>query len=500
MINEVIPELLQPASVMAILGGALIGVVIGSLPGLSATMALALLIPVTFLMDPIPGIILLASVYTGGVYGGTISSILLYAPGTPANAASSLDGYPMTRQGHGLRAIIIASVASVSGGLISGLALILFAPMLARVSLTFGPQEYFWVAMFGLTVIGGLAGSSLAKGLLAALLGLSISIIGIDTQSGNHRLTFGVDGLRAGVEMIPAMIGLFAVAQLLVLLREPSTKTQEIPRQETKLRKAVPGVRDWLRLSPTIGKSSILGTGVGILPGAGGDIASWISYNEAKRSSKRPEKFGKGVPEGVAAPEAANNAVVGGALIPTLTLGIPGSAATAVLLGGLIMKGLVPGHQLFTTHATETYSIIAGFMLATVAMGVIGIALARVVVRVVDAPPAVLAVAIMALSVLGSYSIRNNMFDVGVMLVFGLLGYGLRLVHINPAPVILGLILGPIAEHGFRQSQTIAGDDSVWLMFLERPISLTLILLIVVTIILSIIQKKRSDKRQSAAA
>lgn len=495
MITDVLYELVQPATIGAIIFGTFLGTIIGVLPGLSATMALALLIPVTFMMDPIPGIILLVAVYTSGVYGGTISAILLYAPGTPSNAATSLDGYPMTRQGLGYKAIVIATVSSVIGGIIGGIFLISVGPGVARVSLAFGPQEYFLIAIFGLTIIGGLAGNSLLRGILAALFGLSVSIVGIDSQSGNSRLTFGTQELHSGLEMIPAMIGLFAVAQIIVLVGEPKNTEKTIPKQNTKFKAAMPSWREWRAMSPTIGKSSVIGSGVGILPGAGGDIASWIAYNEAKRSSKRPELFGKGAPEGVAAPESANNAVVGGALIPTLTLGIPGSAATAVLLGGLIMKGLVPGHQLFSTQAVETYSIIGGFMIATVLMGVVGIVLARYMVRVADAPVGLLAIVIMVLSVLGSFAIRNSMFDVFVMLCFAGVGYALRAMQVNAAPVILGIILGPIAEHGYRQSQTIAGDENFWLSLWDRPISVTLIVLIILAVLVTFLQQRKINKR-----
>ena len=500
MISEIIAGLIQPASLLAIVAGTFIGVVVGSLPGLSATMAIALLIPVTFAMDPVPGIILLTTVYTAGVYGGSIAAILLYTPGTPANAATSLDGYPLTRQGKGYRAIIIATISSVVGGVISGIALMLFAPLLGRLSLTFGPQEYFWVAIFGLTIIGGLAGKSLLKGILAALLGLGLATVGIDNQSGNQRFTFGVDGFQSGVQMIPAMIGLFAMAQMIVLLREPGKADAEIPMQETNLRKSMLSIGEWVRLTPTLLKSSVMGTGIGILPGAGGDIASWISYNEAKRSSRTPEKFGTGHLPGIVAPEAANNAVTGGALIPTLTLGIPGSTATAVLLGGLIMKGMVPGHELFTIRAVETYSIIIGFIIGTIVMGFIGVVIARYLVRVADAPPAVLVAVITALSVLGAYSIRNSMFDVWIMLLFGLIGYGLRLLDINAAPVILGLILGPIAERGLRQSKTIAGDTNVWASFLNRPISLVLMALIVLSVVGPMIQARRREAKLARRA
>lgn len=500
MFIEVINEVLQPASLLAIVAGTVIGVVIGGLPGLSATMAIALLIPVTFLMDPIPGLILLVTVYTAGVYGGSISAILLYTPGTPANAATSLDGYPLTRQGKGYRAIIIATIASMSGGVISAIALILFAPLLAQISIVFGPQEYFWVALFGLTVIGGLAGNSLLKGIIAALLGLALSFVGIDNMVGTQRLTFDVQGLQSGVQMIPAMIGLFAVAQLIVLLQNPADSGKDIPKQETSLRKSNLSFKDWLRITPTIVKSGFIGTGVGILPGAGGDIASWISYNEAKRASKTPEKFGTGHYPAIAASESANNAVVGGALIPTLTLGIPGSTATAILLGGLIMKGLVPGHELFTRNAVETYSIIAGFIIGTILMGIVGLAVARYVVKVADAPVGVLVAVIIALSVLGSFAIRNSMFDVVVMLVFGLVGYGLRVLNISAAPVILGLILGPIAERGFRQTLTIVGDNNIWLSFLTRPVSVILICMIIFTLVWPMITKMRKSARAKRVA
>ncbi|WP_120003325.1 tripartite tricarboxylate transporter permease [Nesterenkonia muleiensis] len=491
---DVITELLQPVALLSLVLGTLAGLVIGAIPGLSVTMAIALLIPVTFTMDTVPGLVLLISVYVAGVYGGSVAAILLRTPGTPAAAATAMDGYPMTQQGKGAKAIRIATVGSVVGGLFSGLVLIVAAPLLSRVSLMFGAAEYFLIAVFALVAIGGLAGGSFLLGVAAALIGLLIGVIGMDTQTGVTRYTGGMQDLQSGIQLIPAMIGLFSISQVFRMMYQD---------RQQKLASTDRGTGDFSsgefrKLVPTFAKSSTIGVFVGVLPGAGENIGAWMAYNEARRSSKDKSKFGKGAIEGVAAPETANNSVVGAALIPTLTLGVPGSAATAVLLGGLIIQGMAPGHELFTRYATETYSMISAYMVATVLMGAIGLLLVPYVVRLTTLPPRLVALVIMVLAVVGTYSFRNSYFDVIVMVIFGVFGWFIERVGINPAPVILGMILGPMAESGFRRSLVMAGDQNLAIFYLSDPLRIALISMILIVCLVPLLRilRARGQKRR----
>ncbi len=497
---EVIRNLFLIETILALIIGVIAGMIVGSLPGLSATMAIALLIPLTFGMAPVTGLVLLVSVYTAGVYGGSITAILLQTPGTPSSAATAIDGYQLTRQGKGAKAIGIATISSVTGGVLSGIALLFLAPPLASFSLKFSAPEYFLIAVFGLTIVGGLAGKSMSKGIAGAVFGLMIGCVGVDMLTGYPRFTFGQASLEGGISLIPAMIGLFSISQVMMLAEERGKKKTKVSIGEMS-GEVLPTRKEFRSIVKTLIRSSGIGILVGILPGAGGDIGSWIGYNDAKRSSKNKEKFGKGALEGVAAPESANNAVVGGALIPTLTLGIPGSAATAILLGGLYMQGFIPGHELFTVHAATTYSMIFGFIIATVLMGVIGLLTAKHFAKVAKVPNGILAPIIVALSVIGSYAINNNIFDVWVMLAFGIIGYFMRKTGFHPAPVILGMILGPIAEQGLRQSFLMT-SDSMFTYYFTRPISVVLIILTFVTLfgptLIKWIKKKRNNVTSAA--
>jgi putative tricarboxylic transport membrane protein len=357
-IISVLSELMSVQFLISLLVGVIGGIIIGALPGLSASMGIALLIPITFGMNPVAALTMLAAIYTSAIYGGSISAILIHTPGTPASAATALDGYQMTMQGKGLKALGTSTISSVIGGVFSAICLLLLAPPLARVSLKFSSPEYFLIAIFGLTVIGSLAKDSIIKGLAAGVFGLLLSTVGVDALSGYPRYTFGISALESGISFVPAMIGLFSLSQVMI----------QVEKMNEKNEKLIGDLRGsfWLTweefksIWKTILRSSIIGVIIGILPGAGGDIASWVSYNEAKRFSKTPEKFGKGHIEGIAASEAANNAVAGGALIPLLTLGVPGSSTTAIMLGGLLIQGLQPGHELFTKYAKITYAVILG--------------------------------------------------------------------------------------------------------------------------------------------
>ncbi|SEA35352.1 putative tricarboxylic transport membrane protein [Thalassobacillus cyri] len=487
ILGQVIQNLLSFQTILALFLGVFGGIIIGALPGLSATMAVALLVPVTFGMEPVAGLTMLTAIYTSALYGGSISAILIHTPGTPASAASSLDGYQMTLKGQGAKAIGMATISSMIGGTVSALALLFLAPPLSKISLAFSAPEYFLIAVFGLTIIGSLAAKSMVKGLAAGVIGLLIGAIGVDILTGYPRFTFGSMSLESGIALVPAMIGLFSLSQVMIQAENRGKKRKKISA-DAMSGKVLPNKKEFKTVWVSILRSSGIGTFVGMLPGAGGDIGSWVGYNEAKRFSKNKEKFGTGYIEGVAAPESANNAVTGGALIPLLTLGIPGSSTTAVLLGGLMIQGLVPGHELFTTHANITYSVIFGFIIASLLLGVIGLLGARFFVKISGVSEKLLAPIIIGLCVVGSYAINNNIFDVWVMVVFGVIGYFMRKTGFHPAPVILGMILGPIAENGLRQSMLMAKTDLLTYYF-TRPISVVLIALTVISLFSPLVMK-----------
>ncbi len=471
-----IMSLLNPAVLFSITAGTLVGIIVGAMPGLTATMAVALLIPVTFGMDPLVGLALMGGVYSGGMYGGAISSILLSTPGTPAAAATAFDGYPLTRQGKGGVALTVATWASFWGGILSTIALLLMAPALAKFSLRFGPPEYFVLSIMGLSSIVTLTKGSMVKGLMSGFLGLIIATVGMDPLSGFMRFTFGSMDLFDGVPFMPALIGLFSVSQILDLTAEShivedlSETISSIKR--SKLPKG---------LGPTIAKGGVIGTIVGMLPGAGATIAAFISYNFAKQSSKDSDTFGKGNPKGVAASESANNGCVGGSLIPLLTLGIPGNSVAAALMGGLMIQGLIPGPELFSKYGVLTYGFILSLFLANIIFLVMGIYLAPYFARVTSTPNALLIPGIAILSVIGSYAMNNNLFDVWLMIGFGISGYFLEKGGFSTGALVLGLILGPIAELGFGQSLIMSAGSP--LIFFERPLC---ILLWVITLLLMI--------------
>lgn len=467
---------------LALFLGLVVSIVMGALPGLSASMAVALLIPVTFGMSPVAGLVMLTGVYTGAVYGGSITAILLHTPGTPASAATAIDGYEMAKRGEGFKAIGIATISSVISGVISGLALLFLAPPLAQISLKFGPLEYFFMALFGLTIIASLAGDSMAKGLMGGLFGLFIGMIGLDSMSGVPRFTFGFLSLEGGISMVPAMIGMFSVSQVMIMTEDIiKGKSNIIESSENLLQgKFLPTRKEFRKLTPTILKSSIMGIFIGILPGAGADIGSWVAYNEAKRSSKAPEMFGKGAMEGIAASESANNAVTGGALIPLLTLGIPGSSVAAILLGGLLIQGLVPGHELFSVYAEVTYSVMFGFLLANILMGFVGYVISKQAVKISKVPMTILAPMIVALSIVGSYAIQNSMFDVYVMIAFGFLGYFMRKGGFGTAPTILGVILAGLLESNYRRALVLS-QGSMMSYFFSRLIAMVLATLVLIS-------------------
>ena len=441
--------------------GTVAGMVVGSLPGLTATMAVALLVPFTYTMSPVAGLVSLGAIYMGCIYGGCFSAILINTPGTPSSIGTTFDGYPLARQGRGEEAIISATVGSAVGGLIGVLALIFLSPPLAKIALSFGPAEYFWVGIFGLTIISSLAAGSFFKGITGAAFGVLISTVGIAPIGGDVRFTFGETSLQGGFNLIVLLIGLFCVPELLSMVFKGVKNHKAI---EYKRKKGALWETTRIILSKPINliRSSIIGTIIGILPGAGGNIANLVAYNEARRSSKEPETFGKGNIDGVVATESANNATVGGGMIPLVTLGIPGTPPDAIIYGVLMMQGLRPGPELFAERADITYTFMLALGLSAIVMIPVGLYGGRLLSRFVGTlHPKYLVPGIGILTIIGSYAIRSNYTDVIMMLVFGVIGFGLRYLGFQGAPIVLGLILGPIMEEGLVQSY-LMGQGYAW--------------------------------------
>jgi putative tricarboxylic transport membrane protein len=485
------------------LAGTVAGMAVGATPGLSATVGLALLLPITFTLDPTTGLVLMGAFYMGAIYGGAFTAILVNAPGTPSSIATTFDGFPMTQQGRSEAAIIGITVASVVGGLVGVLGLATLAPLLANVVLAFGPQEYFWMGVFGLTMIAGIA-DSLVKGLAAGALGLLISTVGISPVGGEVRFTFGVTDLQGGVPLIVALIGLFTIPTIIDLMVAPETRSAAMANEaEQRRRGGVLGstLRTVLSRPVNLLRSSVIGTFVGILPGAGGNVANLVAYNEAKRTSPRRRNFGKGELDGVVAPEAANNAVVGGGLVPLLTLGIPGAPPDAVIYGVLLLHGLRPGNELFTEQGVLTFTFILALAVAALLMAPVGLVAGRGLQRVVvRAPTQYLAPAIAVLTILGSYAVRNNPLDVVLMVLLGIAGYGLRKVGLPPPAIVLGVVLGPIIETGLGQGLLAASDRALpWTSFFTRPLSLLIIALVVLGVLWPLLNRRKDARVRDQA-
>lgn len=479
------------------IAGTIGGMIAGALPGFSATMAVALMVPFTFTMSPVAGLATLGAIYTGAIYGGCFSAILVNTPGTPSSIATTFDGYPMTKLGRGEEALHTATIASWGGGLIGVFTLIFLAIPLAKIALKFGPPEYFWVSIFGLTIIASLASKSLLKGITGGIFGLLISMIGVAPIGGDVRFTMGISQFQGGVEILSVLIGFFCIPEMLRIageLNKNKLEKVELEKETNALKKAF---LNNFRKPLNFIKSSIIGSFIGVLPGAGGNIANLVAYNEAQRSSKDPDSFGKGNPEGVVATESSNNATVGSSMVPLLTLGIPGSPAAAVLYGALMIQGLKPGPQLFTTNAGVSYGFMLSLLVAQFMILIIGMLIGKSIYQsVTKLPERVLVPAVILLTVFGSYAIRNNVMDVIVMFVSGLIAYTLKEFGFHPGPIVLGLILGPIAEKGFVQGYLMGMAQGKPLMiFFTRPISIVLIIITILSatwpLIRVLIEKKR---------
>lgn len=489
---------LAPSNLLVILLGTIVGIIVGALPGFTATMGIAVLIPLTYTWDPAAALIFLGAIYCGSMYGGSISAILINTPGTAAATATALDGYAMTKLGKPHEALTEAAVASFWGGQASTIALLFFAPVMAKWAFSFGAQEKFLMAAFGLTIIASLSTKSILKGMAMGCLGLLIACVGMDPVLGKARFTFGSTYLMGGFTMIPAVIGLFSISQVFGTLKDELKAAN--PDDIARYNASKVSLLDFVRYPLTYLRSSLIGIIVGIIPGTGGDVSSYVSYNMGKLFSKEREQFGKGSREGVACCEAANNAVTGGTLIPTLTLGIPGNATTAILLAGLTIHGLAPGYSLFTANKNITYPFILALLLANIAFVIIGLFGAKYFARVTLVPKSILAACVLNLSLIGCYGVRGNIRDVYVMLAFGFIGYLLKLYKFNVVPIVLGMILGDIAEEALQQGLILFKNDYAALFgtFFQRPICIVLILLMIISLCAPFIMEMRKKKKAQA--
>lgn len=477
MLVEGFVGVLNVSTILLILGGTILGLIFGSIPGLTATMAVAICLPITYGMHPVAGMSLLMGLYIGGVSGGLIPAILLKLPGTPSSIATTFDGYPMAQKGQAGKAFSFAILSSFFGGLISLILLIMVAPPLGQFALKFGPYEYFAIVVFSLTLIASLSGDSLAKGLLAGLMGIGFAMVGSAPIDAFPRFTFGFSDLDAGFDLMPLLIGLFAVSEILLVAEKKGF--QKLKYDLKKISYKVP-LKEYLAEKWNFVRSCAIGIGIGILPGIGGGTANLIAYAAAKNASKNPKEYGTGVPGGIVASETSNNAAVGGALIPLVSLGIPGDTVTAMLLGGLILHGLQPGPLLFQNNGDVVYGIFAALLIANIFMALLLFLGMRGFIKLLSIPQYILLPIIFALCVVGAYGVNNRMFDVYALLFFGVVGYLMSKAKIPLTPLVLGFILGPLLETNLRRGLMLSQGD--FTPFFTEPIAATFLIITVISV------------------
>ncbi len=484
---------ISPMVLLFLLLGCVVGLVIGALPGLTGNMAIALMVPLTFGMEPSVGLAFLSAIYCSSIYGGSISAILLGIPGTISSFATTLDGYPMAKQGKAGKALGTATMASVFGGLFSAVVLLFLTPVLAEFALRFGPGEYFAVALLGIACITSISGDNIPKGLLSGMIGLLIAVIGMDPQNGVPRLTFGNMNLLGGISLVASLIGIFGVVSVL--------KTAEACRQE-KSSQAMPevdnvwiGWKECFRQLPTWIRGSVIGTIVGIIPGAGTNVATFMAYDTEKKLSKDPESFGQGNPIGVAAPESANNAVTGGSLVPLLALGVPGNSTSALFLGAIMIHGMQTGPVFFTEHPDVIYGLFLSIIVENIIMAPLGIFILRYMKKILSVPEELLSGIILAFCVTGVYAIATNPFDVLVLIVFGLIGYFCYKFKIPTAPMIVAMVLGSMTENNLRQA--LVASKGSWNFLYTSPVTLIIVLIAAASFFFPFIaaQMKKMQKR-----
>ena len=489
---------LTPFNLLMAVAGVIVGIMIGALPGIGPPSGVALLLPLTFGMEPTSGIIMLAALYAGSMYGGTITSVLINTPGESASVVTCLDGHQMALQGRAGAALGIAAAGSFIAGTVGVVLLMLVSPALARWSLAFGPPETFALMLLGLTTVTLLTGENALKGYISMVLGLMLAMVGFDIISGDARYAFGIPEMMDGIDFLPVAIGLFGLGE--VLAGAEQAAGARIVQGRITLREVMPSAEDWVRSRWAIVRGTVLGFMVGLLPGAGPTVASFLAYTVEKKISKRPQEFGKGAVEGVAGPESANNAAATGAMVPMLTLGIPGSATTAIMLGGLMMWGLRPGPLLFEKNPQFVWGLIASQYIANVMLLILSTAFIPLFVRALRVPYSILMPLIIVFCVTGAYSLKNSVWDVGQMLVFGVLGYAMKKLGYSPAALVLALVLGPLAERALRQSLIIS-DAGLGIFFL-RPIAAVLtvaaLVAVAVPMVRSILAAWHNSKARSA--
>lgn len=486
-------DVFTPVNFALLLVGTIGGLILGATPGLSPTMAVALLIPFTFQLEATQGLILLGAAYTSTVAGGAVSAILLKIPGAPANIATTLDGHAMAQNGEGTKALQLSFLSSAVGGIFGVLLLIFLTPVLAQWALAFGPSHLFWLAILGVTVIGTLDSKSVVKGLLSGCIGLWLATIGFDDIMGAQRFIFH-DALGGGINIIAALIGLFAIPQVISMFakgrREEGAEVMEIQKHS---------IGDAFRVLFKYPRAMLIGMGtgsiIGLIPGVGGQIAGLVAYDQTKKFSPEHDKFGTGHPEGVIAAESANNAMVGPSLVPLLTLSIPGSPTAAVLLGGLLIHGIFPGSDLFDNHPDVAWTFINSMLIGQVLMCIFGLYVAGLAARVAQVPQSLMAAVVLGLAVFGSYSVQSSMGDVYVMAALGIMMYFLERFGFSAAPLVLGLILGPIAESNFVQGSMIAqATDGLGVYFLTGGLNLFLIAVVIASVAYSAWMELRSRR------
>lgn len=473
--------------------GTFAGIIVGAIPGLTATMAVAVLTSFTFGMESMDAIAMMLGVFVGGVYGGSIAAILMKVPGTSSAVMTSLDGYPMAQRGEAGRAIGISTVSSFIGGMFSCIVLILGCSLIATIAEKFGYPEYFVLSIFGLIVIADASSESLLKGLLAAALGIFITTIGMDSLTGLNRFTFGSSQLMAGIDQVPVLIGLFGIAEIIRQVFNADKQTQ----QKQKIGRIFPGWKTIWKLKKTLLRASIIGTGVGAMPGAGGPIAAFVAYNSEKSASDHPEKFGTGIDEGIAAPECSNNATVGGALIPMLALGVPGDGVTAIIMSTFAIHGLRLGPMIFTEQADIVSGVYLYAMIANVVMVFMGIFMARFFAKMLNLDKMLLLPLILMVCMIGAYASSNKVFFIFVMIVFGVLGFLLERVGVSSSALVLGMVLGDLLETNLRQALILSKGD--YGIFFERPICIFFWVLTLLMVGIPQIKKRLAARKKNAA-
>ena len=494
MIAEAFAAMFTPAALFFVFAGVFLGIVFGVVPGLSATMAVALCLPFTFGLPQVHAIALLIGLYIGGVNGGLITSILLNIPGTPSSIATTFDGYPMTKNGQGGRALGVGILYSFLGGLLSFFVLLTLAPAIARFALRFSPFEYFAVTVFSLTLISSLAGKSLIKGLLAGAFGISLAMVGMSPIDSYQRYTFGLFELIIGFNLLSVLIGFYAINEVIQAAgnKRHSIKIDGI---DFKLKGFGITMKEFIQQLPNFIRSFLVGVGVGILPGIGGAVINIMAYGAAKTASKYPEKFGTGIIDGVIAPETSNSAAVGGALVPLLALGIPGDLVTAMILGGLLIHGLIPGPLMFVTNADVVWVVFISLMIANVMMILMNFYGIRLWLQLLRIPKNILLSVVVILCAVGTFGVNNRVFDIQAMFIFAAIGFGFSKLAIPLPPVIMGFILGPILETNLRRGLMMTGGDIMPVF--TQPISAVLIYISIAVVIATIVSQVRKKKKSA---